>query len=560
MTKQCTQCSRTFPIHPEDLAFYQRIDVPTPTLCPGCRYQRRLAHRNERTLYQRTCDATGKNIVALYPAKSPYKVYEQSYWRSDAWDARQYGQDFDFSKPFFEQMQALRLAVPRLSLNSPESENSDYTNQSQRLNDCYMVISSGNSERVFHSMWATYTKDSTDVYMAFTSERCYEVVGVNNCYNTRWSNYCDNCTDCYFCYDCRGSSNCFMSTNLRNRSYVWKNEQLTQTEYEHRLSQINFSSYAAVEKLKTETELLWQRQAIHCYSERRKSDQSTGDNLFSTDNVRDCFHVGNSVNSRYCQDGIEMKDCYDCTEVAVDFELNYEVHGAAGVYQSIALNLCSFLKFSAYCDSSFNADYLFGCVGIKRAKHCILNKQYTKAEYDALVPKIIAHMKETGEWGEYWPINTSVYGYNETTAQEYFPLNQPDVITRGWNWQEHIPETHGKETMAWDKIPDTINSIDSSICREVLACKETGKNYKIIHDEFLFYKTMGLPIPRLHPDTRHTKRMALRNPRQLWQRQCMCTQTDHTHKGRCATEFETTYSPERKELVYCEQCYNKEVY
>lgn len=32
------------------------------------------------------------------------------------------------------------------------------------------------------------------------------------------------------------------------------------------------------------------------------------------------------------------------------------------------------------------------------------------------------------------------------------------------------------------------------------------------------------------------------------------------HNGRpCPNEFETTYSPERKEIVYCEDCYLREV-
>lgn len=38
-------------------------------------------------------------------------------------------------------------------------------------------------------------------------------------------------------------------------------------------------------------------------------------------------------------------------------------------------------------------------------------------------------------------------------------------------------------------------------------------------------------------------------------------ETKHKHHktGRCPNEFETTYAPERKEIVYCEQCYREEV-
>ena len=43
-----------------------------------------------------------------------------------------------------------------------------------------------------------------------------------------------------------------------------------------------------------------------------------------------------------------------------------------------------------------------------------------------------------------------------------------------------------------------------------------------------------------------------RGPVKLWHRKCM-------NKG-CNNEFETSYAPERPEIVYCESCYNQEVY
>jgi hypothetical protein len=33
----------------------------------------------------------------------------------------------------------------------------------------------------------------------------------------------------------------------------------------------------------------------------------------------------------------------------------------------------------------------------------------------------------------------------------------------------------------------------------------------------------------------------------------------HHENNHCPNEFETSYAPERKEIVYCEQCYNAEV-
>ncbi|MFA6258552.1 MAG: hypothetical protein WCX79_02535, partial [Candidatus Paceibacterota bacterium] len=109
--------------------------------------------------------------------------------------------------------------------------------------------------------------------------------------------------------------------------------------------------------------------------------------------------------------------------------------------------------------------------------------------------------------------------------------------------------------------------VDESIIGKVIECKNKGNEqtgcteaFKIIPDEYQFYKRMNLPIPRFCPNCRHYNRLKQRNPMKLWHRQCMCENESHGHKGRCKKEFETSYAPDRPEIVYCEGCYNKEVY
>ena len=90
----------------------KRYTIPPPTLCPDCRQQRRLTFRNERKLYKRKCDATGKDIVSNYSPDKPYTIYTQEYWWSDKWDAMSYGREFDFSRSAMEQMEELQKSVP----------------------------------------------------------------------------------------------------------------------------------------------------------------------------------------------------------------------------------------------------------------------------------------------------------------------------------------------------------------------------------------------------------------------------------------------------------------
>ena len=111
-THNCQNCKKTFIIEADDFSFYERMKVPLPAWCPDCRMVRRLSFRNERNLFRRKDAHTGKDSFSGFPAESNLNTYENSYWHSDAWDALEYGVDYDFSKPFFSQFYDLLSRVP----------------------------------------------------------------------------------------------------------------------------------------------------------------------------------------------------------------------------------------------------------------------------------------------------------------------------------------------------------------------------------------------------------------------------------------------------------------
>jgi len=200
---------------------------------------------------------------------------------------------------------------------------------------------------------------------------------------------------------------------------------------------------------------------------------------------------------------------------------------------------------------------------MRHGQYCILNKQYTKEEYERLVPQIIEHMRKdnsggamnrgeaSGSWGEFFPVSLSPFAYNETVAQEYFPLTKEEILKRGWKWREERDEMPKvSKVIPAEKLPDSIDDVPDDILNWAIECEATKRPFKIIKQELDFYRNMKLPIPHFHPDERHRRRMALRNPRKLWTRSCM----------KCGKGMETTYQPSRPEIVYCEECYLTEVY
>jgi len=558
MQKTCTNCGSSFEITQDDLLFYDKASpiigdkkypLPPPTLCPPCRQQRRLAYRNERTFYHRKCDKTGKEIISIYPQESPFTIYDTEVWWEDKWNPLDYGMEFDFSSSFFEQFKQLQNEVPRPSLFAKANQNSTYTNHCSHAKNCYLCADSAFAEDIFCSKYIINAKNCVDCYMTSRSELCYETLYTEG-YNCAFTYMCEDIRDSRFLYDCKNCNNCLLCWNLRSKSYCIRNSQYTKEEYEKEIGALNLHTYSGLLSAKKHYDELLLK-AIRKPSIMVNCENCSGGALHNCKDVKLCFDVSNARDCAYCHTCDGLNDCWDTFESAFDCELQYEGYACNNGKRLISCSISYDVQDVMYCDVCHNSSYLFGCVGLRHKKYCILNKQYSKEEYENLVPKIIEHMKVTEEWGEFFPIKLSPFAYNETVATEFFPLSKEDIEAKEWKWKEkkdEIPQV--EKIIPATKLPDSIDDIPDDIINWAIQCEETSKPFRIIKPELDFYRTMRLPIPHLHPDVRHRNRMMLRDPSKLWDRKC----------DKCDKEIQTTYSPERPETVYCEECYLKEVY
>ncbi len=544
--KTCKQCQVQFEIIDWDRYFYKMMEVTEPTLCPACRQQRRLAWANQINLYKRKCDGTGKDIISIYAQDSPYKAYHQAYFNSDKWDAAEYGRDVDFSRPFFEQLHELSLEVPRPALQTAYefNENSDYTNHGGYLKNCYMLFDSDFDWDCMYGLGVNKSKNCMDNYRLKECELCYECVDCVKCYGLFYSQDCDNCSDSAFLKNCIGVRNSFMCSNLKNKEYHIFNKPYDKETYKK-----------LVKSLSKHSELV--RYFADWDDFKVKFPQKYMHGVQNENVLGD--YVVYSKDSDYCFDSMEMrdckyfarcfgeaKDCMDCDECGEKIERIYESNLCGYNENNVRFSFQCFhqARDLTYCLDSFYCQDSFGCVGLRRKKYCILNKQYSKEEYEQLVPKIIEHMKTTGEWGEFPPVKYATFAYNETVAQEYYPLSKQDVLDKGWKWRDEDKKEHQPATA---QVPDDSADADASICNELLACEDCGRNYKIVEQELNFYKAQGLTIPKKCFYCRHKRRFDLRNPRELYDRKC----------DKCGVDIKTTYSNERPEKIYCEPCYQE---
>jgi hypothetical protein len=183
-TKICHNCKAEFVIEPDDFAFYEKIQVPPPTFCPECRLIRRLAWRNEKSLYKRKCAKCGKIMISVFPQDSGLVVYCQPCWWSDSWDGSDFGMDYDPSKLFLLQLQELLKKTPVMALFGLYSTlvNSDYVNMATSLKNCYLITHSDFSENCMYGSILDFCKDSVDNLMLAKSELCYETANCRECY------------------------------------------------------------------------------------------------------------------------------------------------------------------------------------------------------------------------------------------------------------------------------------------------------------------------------------------------------------------------------------------
>jgi hypothetical protein len=559
MQKTCRQCAQKFEITDEDLRFYDKVSpvftgkkysLPPPTLCPDCRQQRRQSWRNERKLYNRKCDQCKRQIISIYSPDKDMTVYCHKCWWSDKWDGKDYALEFDFTKPFFQQFLALIKKVPHLAMINNMPENSDYCNQTTRLKNSYLCFNANSCEDCLYCKGLNACRNVVDGLRVYDSELCYECTDTHASYNCSYLSYCVNCSDCNLLYDCIGCKNCFASAGLRNKEYYILNKAYSKKEYGEKMRKIRENPYYIGEYKPKFHELLM--SVPHKYAQIVNSENCVGDSIYNSKNASNSFDVVGAHDVKYCFDlRGPVDNLYDIASIGNSLSFSYEtvstgINVRGCIFTDNVWENCSDIIYSSFC--VHGSSQCFGSVGLKHAKYCIFNKQYTKEEYESICAKIIEHMKRTGEWGEFFPLGISPFNYNESLAFEFYPLNKNQVINMGAKWHDEDPIS--KYQGASIKPQANIDMITEDIIRQILGCGNCGKNYRIIAQELAFYKKMQIPLPDKCPNCRHSARMDSRNPRKLWGRKC----------AKCGARIKTTYAPDRPEIVYCESCYLKEVY
>ena len=560
----CQNCKKDFVVEPDDFLFYEKIKVPAPTWCSECRMIRRFSFLNVWNMNWRNCDKCKVKTLSMYTPEQKIKVYCPDCWWNDDWDGTEYAMDYDSSRPFLEQVKELIDKTPYVAANNMHSSNRncDYVNSTAWSKDCYLIFWADYCENVYYSTLINNLKNSLDSIRGFDSELCYESVGFNRSYRLFYSDECDDCIDVWFSRNCYNCQNCIGCVNLSGASNCIFNVKYSKEEYENIIKNLDLKSWSKIQEIKDEAFKFWLTKPYRAYHGHSLNYNVTGDYVYTSKNSKESYILNGAEDCKWCQSVTvtPVKDCYDYSGWGANASRVYESIVVGGNADSVYFsNECwPDVIDLQYCIWNISGKNNFGCVNLKRKQYCILNKEYTKEEFFKLKEKIIEDMKNNPYidnlgrkfyYGEFFPLEFSPFPYNKSNAMRFFHKTKEEIMVEGYSWDNN-EKILGISTRKVNDLPETIIETIDEILKEAIECMSCGRPYNIAVGELNLLRKLNLPLPHECPKCRENKRFERTTLPKLYNRKC----------DKCGIEVRSPYEDSRLEIVYCEKCYQQEVY
>ena len=117
-----------------------------------------------------------------------------------------------------------------------------------------------------------------------------------------------------------------------------------------------------------------------------------GNHIHYCKNMYLCFDAARSEDCAYIYDSHRNKNCFDLTQT-FSSEYCYECADCNKLNNCSFMSGCEYTFESSFCDYCTNCNHLFGCFGLAKKSYFILNKQYSKEDYEKEVKELIESYK-----------------------------------------------------------------------------------------------------------------------------------------------------------------------
>ena len=568
--KNCRASWQEFPIYQSDLDFYDKVSptfdvseeyakeffennndvkdnfeykdwklkakIPTPTLCQEEREAQRFSFRNENHLYRWKSSFSGNNIITTISPDKDYIVYEYKNWLTDSWTPTEIWKE-NLRKNTFSNINDLLHKVPVWDRFSINNENSDYVHITENSKNSYMCSWSTSIENCLYVTYWNFSNNCIDCRFIENSQQCFDCIRIDNCFSLQHSEWCGWCSDSQYLYNCTNCHDCFNCSDLTNKAYCINNKQYTKEEY--------LKLLPALKPINIERKQLWLKQ--------ENSEKSFWNNLFNCKNATFIWTWSELDNVKYSSVELSADNCYDT--FTAWHSCIYTITWAYS-YFSWCLVFSLNMKNSRYCINCSNCSNCFWCVWIKNKEYSIYNKQYTKEEYNKIVPVIIAQMMRDKQRWEFFDPQLSYFGYNESMAMDYHPLTKQEAIKRWYKWSDYdAPISHVEKMVQWKDLPkqwckiikEKKPEILEKILNYAVICEVSHRPFRVTKQEIDFYIKHNIPLPTKHPDIRHKERFERKDSTILKLIEC----------DECWEEMLSVHLPSNGKKILCENCYYK---
>lgn len=286
---------------------------------------------------------------------------------------------------FFTSLKKLLDSRPKTEADIVNSEGCVYSNHVYDCKDltyCFDMYASKDGVYLFDSALCVHSADSDYIVEC---DSCYECVDIYKSYDCKYVEKSREMRNCSFCYDCRNLENCFGCVQLNNRSYCIFNRQLNENEYREAVKK--YEALPASKVLEILNELKKQFPLAPAAADHNVNSPY-GSYVYYCKNCYMCFDAAQSEDCMYNYDSFYNKVCMDLTYSARHNENSFQL------IESRRMNNCSYAIDSISCQDSLylfnckNVKNSFGCVGLQHKEYCILNRQFSKEDYEKVLPAI----------------------------------------------------------------------------------------------------------------------------------------------------------------------------
>jgi len=472
---------------PLEIEVYGLFDAKPPPLIPNERLRVLLAFQSGGHFFWR--EVGGRKLYSIYPSTSVLSVVEAEFLTENV-----NFQEWNLNDSFLQCLFKLLRQSTRPHHHASGVSQTFGVEQVSNINSSSLVLFSADSENCFSSDFVSRSNNIGSSLFVLESQNCLSSIRLENCANIVFSEALRKCQNSYFlkeCYDCQ---ECLFCVGLKSARYFIENEFVGEERFKEVLLSLNLDTAEGVELALTRFKKFQNKIQI------KEVKQTL---CFRTQNSSNTF---GTFSADKCVDVVGFSDCISSSALTV----------ASGGKATRLFNCIrcgpnvSDLYYSFDCSESRE---LLGCVGLKNAEYRVLNKQYTRAEYNLVKEQIISTLRKKRQWGNPLAFKYSDFAYNGSLAHQLFPLSKVQAGMFEVGWDDEVEEFKVERLISSPElikqIADTPQSLEEAKQSRdgVFVCELSGKLFRYLPGELALYSKLNIfPNPYAHDERK----------RQLW--------------------------------------------